>query len=80
MSTESDRVTPAVLETLEEATGTDRLELPPRYETIDTEALDRLIASLSGADDVEPATFQFTYAGHRVSVTADGDVTVSPTE
>jgi hypothetical protein len=79
-STESDRVTPAVLEALEEVTGTDRLELPPLYETIDTDALDRLFASLSGADDVEPATFQFTYAGHRVTVTADGDVTVSPTE
>lgn len=79
-STNTGRVSTAVLEALEEVTGTDRLDLPPLYETIDSDALDRLVASLDGTDGDGPATIEFSYAGHRVTVTDDGDVSVTPCE
>lgn len=79
-STNADRVSTLVLEALEEVTGTDQLDLPPLYETIDTDALDRLVASLDGTEGDGRAVLEFSYAGHCVRITADGDVAVDSRE
>lgn len=72
------RVSTAVLDAVVETAGTDRLDLPPLYDAIDTEALDRIIASFDAGEDVtEHVTFR--YAGYRVTVTGD-DVTVTSRE
>lgn len=50
---------------VEDAAPTD---LPPLYESIDPQALDRLVASAAGAE----LRLAFEYAGYQVTVHADG--------
>lgn len=48
----------------------DALALPSLYDAVDSEALDALVESLdSGA-------VRFTYAGHVISITSDGEVSL----
>lgn len=51
--------------------GTDPLELPPLYETIDPDTLGTFVDALTDA------TATFRYAGTRVVVAADGGVDVT---
>lgn len=53
-------------------TGTDPLALPPLYESVDADALERLLNTTSKSD----VTVTFTYAGARLEVRNDGDVRV----
>lgn len=63
-----------VLDTVADATGTDVLDLPPLYDVIDPETLNRLLAS-------DPSVrIEFQYADYRIVATGDGDVTVTPAE
>lgn len=55
-----------------EKEGIDPLELPPVYEVIDVTALNRLISSADDSVEVE-----FTYTGHEVTVSGNGEVRVS---
>lgn len=57
------------------ATTTDRetTELPPLYDTLDPEALDALVDSLTVSASVE-----FVYSGCRVTVDAAGNISVDP--
>lgn len=68
-----ERVSPSeqIVYSVAEQTNTDPLLLPPLYDTIDTDALDRLVSSL------ESGEFQFQYAGHTVTIHSDGAVHVT---
>ena len=63
----------AVISAVETATGVDRLELPPLYETIDPDALNALFLSGSGDPGKQ---VRFRYAGYSVTVQGDGTVGV----
>lgn len=52
------------------AADADPLTMAPLYETVDPDALDKLVAS-----DVQ-GHVQFTYAGHEVTVHGDGAIVV----
>ena len=57
-----DAVSMEVVTCVANATGTDPLELPPLYESIDPEALDRFVESVSSST----ASVTFSYAEHTV--------------
>lgn len=63
----------SVVRTVSEESGTDTMELPPLYETIDPDALDAAI------DDLETGEIAFKYAGYSVTVDATGDIAVAAT-
>lgn len=48
--------------------------IPPLYDTIDPEALDRLLASEAAVEIV------FEYEGHAIEIASDGSVTVDGVE
>ena len=65
----------AVVELVSIAADVEPSALDPLYDTVDPEALDRLVRRGGGAErDVEVA---FAYAGYDVSVSGDGEVTVT---
>lgn len=70
--TEGRSISVTVVELVAAETGLDPLELPPLGNTVDPEALDRLFADGAATE----ASAQFRFAGCRVSVSADGMVTV----
>ena len=53
-----------------DATGSDALELPPLYGTVDPDALDALV------DGTANGGVSFTYARHDVTVTTDGRISL----
>lgn len=57
--------------------GEDPADLEPLGETVDTDALDRVIDSLPGGG---PGRVTFTFACHRVDIAADGRVEIYPLE
>lgn len=57
---------------LEDASS-ERAQLPPLFDSIDAEALDKLVTSGRESD----LTVSFTHAGHRITVDPDGTVTVT---
>lgn len=74
-----ESVTEAVVRAASSETGTDRIELPPLYSTVDPDALNRLFAhSDSGSTRRPNAVIGFTFAGQRVRVKSDGTITVDP--
>lgn len=60
-----------IVDALAEATGADPTEMPPLERTVDTDALEQLVAR-SGT------SVSFEHAGASVSVTEDGVVQASP--
>lgn len=62
--------TEQVILAVAETTGTDPLDLPPLYDTIDSDALDTL------ADDMTTGTISFTYVGYDITVHSDGTATI----
>lgn len=76
---EQERISTAVVDAVAAATGRDPLELPPLYDAIDLEVLDRLFR----VDDTGCRRFsgriEFTVAGCDVTVHADGRVVAVPT-
>lgn len=73
---ESDRSpAEAIIDALAEAAGVDPLELPPLYEFVDCDALDRLFAEHDGASGAA-ALLSFRIDNWNVFVRADGRVRV----
>lgn len=64
----------AVVEMVAATENVDQTDLPPLYEAIDPDALDKLFESRS--DDRTPMEVTFTYYGHEVTVTPT-DVSIS---
>jgi len=75
--------TAAIVQALERATGSDLTEISPLYNSIDTEALDRLFAEHPKAVDSE-AVLSFQVDTWNVFIRADGHIRVcdatQPTE
>ena len=65
-----ETATEQVIQAVATTTGTDPLELPPLYETVDPDALDALV------EDMTTGTISFTYTGRDILVHSDGTVTI----
>lgn len=57
-----------VMETAARESNTDVLDLPPLYDSLDPDALNTLIRSMSDGQVL------FTYAGQRITVNSRGEV------
>lgn len=62
--------TERIVETVATTKSVDPLDLPPLYDSIDPEALEKLV------DRMDEGEVVFTYAGTEVTVTEDGSVDV----
>lgn len=74
-----ETVTATIVKAVAEETGRDPFELPPLYETVDTDALNQL-ANQSSADHDSDLTVTFAVAGCMVQVTGAGEVRVTDSE
>jgi len=75
---DSGAVSLAVVEALAEAQDVSPLELdPPLFDAVDPEALDGLFAA---SDAIVEGRIVFTVDGYEVTVTAENDVYVEPTD
>ena len=75
---DTDPISQTVVLAVAEATGDDPMELPPLYDTIDPDALNKLFGDrIDGAERLG-GSFEFSYAGCEVTVRADGTVDVVP--
>ncbi|SDQ91495.1 HalOD1 output domain-containing protein [Natronobacterium texcoconense] len=72
--TEPDAAVITVVETVASVTGQEPLEMPPLFESIDTEALDELVAASEARG--KPVKVSFTYQDCLVTVSSRGDVVV----
>jgi len=63
----------AVVESLSDAIRCEPTDLPALGDAVDADALDRLF---SGPGSGQSVHISFTYAGHPVTVSSDGTVTV----
>ena len=66
--------TVAVAEAIAEAQGCDPVDLPPLFDTIDTDALNGLLRSAPGVE------VTFSHAGYAVTATGRGELDVAPLE
>lgn len=68
----------AVVKSVAAVTNTDPMDLPPLYESVDTDALDSFVESDAGADagDDTNASLRFTFSGTVVTVSDDGEIAV----
>ena len=57
--------------------GVRPIELPPMWHTIDTEALDAIVAS---ADDGRHFQIEFSYSGYDIIVQGENDIQVVKSE
>ncbi|WP_459191479.1 HalOD1 output domain-containing protein [Halosimplex sp. J119] len=72
MSDESQTIVLAIIEAVAAADRTDAGDLPPLSDAIDPDALNTLVDP--SGDQPAPTRISFPYAGHDVTITADGDV------
>lgn len=68
----------AVIEAVADAAGVDPIELPPLYEVVDTDALDRLFDGHTGVRESGHNEVQFWYSGFVVTVREGRAVAVRP--
>lgn len=66
----------AVVTAVADAEGVDPTELAPLYHAVGAGTVDALLRSSARADGGTPGLIRFTYHGHRVRVSADGEVTL----
>lgn len=69
---DGDDVIELVVRSVADVTGTDPLDLPPLYEAVDADAVERLCTYADGGD----LSIQFEYAGCIVTVCAGEDASV----
>ncbi len=72
MSTDST-VTQQIAQAVADREGVDVLSLPPLYEVIDPDALERLCSD----ERTEQVSIDFTYADYRVSIESGDETTIS---
>ena len=70
-----ESVSVATVHTVADVTGNDVSMLPPLYESIDPDALDRLFASTGG--ERRPGSVEFRYAGYLVTITNSSDLRIT---
>jgi len=73
-------VSQRVVEAVAEERGVDHSDLEPLYYTIDPGSLEDLFARDGRSAAGTRPGLAFTYEGHRVNVSADGSVEVTPIE
>jgi len=73
---DSRQLTTAIAEEVAAVSGTDPEDLEPLYETVDPDALDRLLTPRDGTDSVGGVWFH--YAGYRVTVRGAGEIEITP--
>ena len=73
-SHDGDRISDRLLREVASNADKDMLEMPPLQETIDVEALDRVIESAEAGGG--KARLEFEYAGYRITITDEGVVDV----
>ncbi|USZ71800.1 HalOD1 output domain-containing protein [Natronosalvus halobius] len=73
----SSAVSHRVVNAVARKEGIDPIDLEPLYHAIDPESLDRLFSVEAAADDRAADELTFTFAGYRVTVSADGSVDVA---
>ena len=66
-----------IVNTVAEAEDKDPTALPPLYESIDPDAINRLIESQS-ADSEMTCVVRFEYSDHEITVDETGAVTLTP--
>lgn len=71
----SDSVSSKIVQRVATLTEQDVIQLPPLYDTIDPDALDRLVQSTETGKTI--LSIQFTYAEHQVTVEPNGTVSCS---
>ncbi|WP_227380708.1 HalOD1 output domain-containing protein [Haladaptatus halobius] len=71
-------LTEQIVTAITDAADTSHRELPPLYEVIDPDALDRLFTPIYEGATRSNVRVRFAYAGYEVVVHSSGDVTVSP--
>lgn len=74
MRDQGETVSERVVRSVADNTNTDPLELPPLFDTVDPDALDALVRSLSDGE------LTFTYAGCAVTVDSTGAVELADRE
>lgn len=74
MSESTNHVAERVIQRVSDASGRTALEIPPLYNAVDPEALERLVKTMSDG------VVSFHYAGHEVTVDSDGEIQVSERE
>ncbi|ELY56012.1 hypothetical protein C491_13712 [Natronococcus amylolyticus DSM 10524] len=72
----ANELTTDVVYEVAKVSNTDPIDLPPLYNAIDIDALNALVAD-SCESTLKSITFQ--YDGYTVTVTGNGDITVSST-
>ncbi|WP_152415780.1 HalOD1 output domain-containing protein [Halovivax asiaticus] len=77
-----DPVLTVLLSLVARTTDRDRLELAPLTDVVDPDALERFVAHWadSGTDDEPVARLSFTYEGCDVTISASGEIVVSPVD
>ena len=75
---EDTPVTGAIVTRVATSTDRDVTELPPLYETVDPEALERLIRT--GSADETALSVTFNYAGQRITIGPDRTIHVTTGE
>lgn len=75
---EEDAVSERVINQVADVTGTDPLELEPLYHSVDPDCLDTLFETSESTAGQSGGHVQFSMAGCRVVVSADGSIDVSP--
>ena len=73
---ETEPVSQTVVLAVADATGDDPMELPPLYDTVDPDALNRLFEDRTDGTERLGGSFEFAYADCDVTVRADGTVNI----
>ena len=68
--------TTAVVKAIEAHTGTDWDERPPLHRRLDPESLNQLLTQPAPDEPGEMVSVTFQWAGHHVTISSDGLVTV----
>lgn len=73
----AETVSRAIVEAIADAKGVSPVDLqPPLYEAVDPDALEQFVASVHDRPNTTDLRVTFTYAGHEVTVSGDGDVSI----
>ena len=72
----SERVSERVITSLAAVTGTEPTALDPLYDSIDPDALDRLVDHARDSDGTHEISF--FHAGHEITVSSAGTIRIHP--
>lgn len=80
-SSDGESVSEAVVTAVADAKDTSTVDVtPPLYDVIEPDALEAVVASMTGRSDDRAGRVEFSYSGYDVTVTGDGDVSVTPAD